>query len=268
MLQRIAANLRLGLDSFVFFDDNPAEREHIRQALPEVDVVDVPTDPAEYVRVLERGGWFESLELTAEDRVRSEQYAAERLRSESSVRSGSLADYLSSLEMLALVKPIADDDLPRVVQLIGKTNQFNLTTRRHSEAQVRRMLACAGNVCITVRMADRYGDSGLVACVLAEPEQLADVPSLRIDTWLMSCRVIGRTLEQLTLREVASRACALGYRRLIGEYIATAKNQIVATLYEELGFELRASDSDEQRRYVLNLPASSFPTTFVTPMTK
>ena len=132
-IQRIARTLNLGLDSFVFFDDNPAEREQVRQALPEVEVVDVPEDPAEYVRVLQAGLWFETVGLIDADwRPASEQYAVERKRRELQETSGSLDDYLRSLEMVAEVKAIDEADLQRVVQLPGKTNQFNLTTRRHT----------------------------------------------------------------------------------------------------------------------------------------
>jgi FkbH-like protein len=165
LLRRIADRLGLGLESFVFFDDNPAEREHIRQALPEVEVVDVPEEPAEYARVLQLGGWFETIALTTEDRQRSDLYAVERVRSESRASFGSIDDYLSSLEMRAVIAPLDDADLLRVVQLLGKTNQFNLTSRRHSEAQVRGMLSRAKSIGVTARLRDRFGDYGLVGCL-------------------------------------------------------------------------------------------------------
>jgi FkbH-like protein len=263
MLRRLSEGLNLGLDSFVFFDDNPAEREHIRQSLPEVEVVEVPEEPAEYVRALQQRGWFEGLALTAEDAQRSQQYEVERLRTASKAEFTSLDDYLTSLEMRALIKPLDDADLPRVVQLLGKTNQFNLTTRRHSEDQVRQMLACPGSLCITVRMQDRFGDHGLVACALGVPLDGARVASLRIDTWLMSCRVIGRTLEHLTLLELAKRASALGYRRLVGEYIASAKNQQVATLYSDLGFGECEASGDHTRCYQLEVSQLGAVKTFV-----
>jgi FkbH-like protein len=263
MLRRLSARLRLGLDSFVFFDDNPAEREHIRQTLPEVEVIEVPLEPAEYTRALERSGWFESVTLTVEDRMRTEQYAAERARSET-LAGSSMEEYLASLQMRAAIQPVSEADLPRVVQLLSKTNQFNLTTRRHGEAQVRRMLSEPRAVCLTVRMADRYGDSGLVACVLAVPEP--GTQSLRIDTWLMSCRVIGRTLEHLTFLELADQAARHGHQSLIGEYIPTPKNQLVARLYEDLGFKADSSGfaKGELRRFVVELPLEEPPATFVT----
>jgi FkbH-like protein len=187
-LRRIAETLQLGLDSFVFFDDNPAEREHIRQALPEVEVVEVPVEPTEYVRTLAAGQWFESSGLTEADRVRGRQYGEERKRRECQESFGDLTDYLRSLEMTAVVRPIDEADLDRVVQLLSKTNQFNLTTRRHSRAELLALLQTPRSVCFSVRMRDKFGDHGLVAVVLAVPADDAHV--LRIDTWLMSCRVI------------------------------------------------------------------------------
>ena len=261
-LGRIADTLGLGLDSFVFFDDNPAEREHVRQALPEVEVIDVPEDPAEYVRALEAGLWFESVGLTDEDRARTTQYAVERQRLELRSTAGSLDEYLASLAMVADVRELDDADLPRVVQLLAKTNQFNLTTRRHSEAQVRALLAPPGGVALTLRLRDRFGDHGLVAVVLAVAQADAERPALRIDTWLMSCRVIGRTVEHLLAGELARRAERLGYARVVGEYIPSRKNPLVAGLYETLGFAALGADA-ELARFALDLPAASLPRTFV-----
>ncbi|MCW5806279.1 MAG: HAD-IIIC family phosphatase [Deltaproteobacteria bacterium] len=256
-LQRIADALQLGLDSFVFFDDNPAEREHIRQALPEVEVVEVPEDPADYVRALEAGLWFEAVALTDEDRARTAQYAVERQRAELRGAASSLDDYLASLEMCARVRELDDTDMQRAVQLIGKTNQFNLTTRRHSEAHVRALLA-GGAVAVTVRVRDRFGDHGLVSLAIAVPRD----GDLVVDTWLMSCRVIGRTVEQLVLAELVRRATERGLHRVVGEYLPTAKNALVARLYDDLGFAaLDASPAGS--RYALALPCAALPRTFV-----
>jgi FkbH-like protein len=257
-LRRIADTLGLGLDSFVFFDDNPAEREHIRQALPEVEVADVPEDPADFVRALEQGLWFESAGLTDEDRGRTAHYAVERKRVELKHAATSLDDYLTSLEMSAQVRELDDPDMQRVIQLIGKTNQFNLTTRRHSEAQVRAILAGAGNVALTVRLRDRFSDYGLVSVVFGVAQVEAELPTLEIDTWLMSCRVIGRTLESLVLRELIQRSVRMGYHRIVGEYLPTAKNTLVAGLYGELGFASLGSG-----RYALEVPPGELPRTFV-----
>lgn len=246
VLARIADDLRLGLDSFVFFDDNPAEREHIRQALPEVEVVEVPSDPAEYVRALQAGLWFESAALTTADAERSRHYQLEKSRAGLLETSGTLDDYLRSLETRARVRPIDDADFLRVVQLIGKTNQFNLTTRRHAPADVRRMLDRPGSIGLTVRVTDRFGDHGLVAVLLTAPLEAEN--ALLVDTWLMSCRVINRTVEQYCFNDLVERARALGYEALVGEYIPTSKNVHVANLYDRLGFDrVPASDGDPVR---------------------
>lgn len=259
-LRRIAKTLQLGLDSFVFFDDNPAEREHIRQALPEVAVVEVPEDPAEYVRALDAELWFEAVDLTDEDRVRSEQYRSERRRRDAEGTFESLDAYLTSLEMVADLRTIDEDDMDRVVQLLGKTNQFNLTTRRHGPAKVRQMLGEPGAIGLTLRMADRFGDHGLVSVIIAVPGP--EPRTAYIDTWLMSCRVISRTAEEFFLNALASAAREAGVERLIGEYIPTPKNALVKDLYDRLGFERVEAAPSGEVRYALNLttafPAKSF----------
>ena len=166
-IQRISSTLKLGLDSFVFFDDEPAEREEIRQALPEVEVVDVPEDPADYRQALLSCLWFESSGITEEDRLRTEQYRSELYRSESQSLTGSVDEYLQSLEMTAQVDPVEESNLDRVVQLIGKTNQFNLTTRRHTREAVSTLLIQPATIALALRMQDRFGDYGLVCHGLA-----------------------------------------------------------------------------------------------------
>jgi len=240
----------------------------VRQALPEVEVVELPDEPAGFVRALEAGLWFESVAITEEDRARNAQYAAERRRGELEKQAGTLDEYLASLEMVADVRAIDGADLPRVVQLLAKTNQFNLTTRRHGEAQVRALLDAPGSVGLSLRLRDRFGDHGLVAVLLAVPLAAVDVRALLVDTWLMSCRVIGRTVEQALAGELIRRAEDLGYRRLIGEYLPTRKNALVAGLYEALGFSRLAPDADPDvgdgaARFVLELPVAELPRTFV-----
>jgi FkbH-like protein len=263
VLARIAEALRLGLDSFVFFDDNAAEREHVRRALPEVEVVEVPADPAEYVRALQAGHWFESVTLTRADEERTQQYQQENARAHLQQASESLEDYLRSLMMRAEVRPIDDADFPRVVQLIGKTNQFNLTTRRHGTAEVRRLLATPGAIGLTLRVGDRFGDHGLMAVLLAEPTGAEPTSTLRIDTWLMSCRVINRTVEQYLFNALVERSLAMGYRDLIGEYIPTPKNAPTADLYDRLGFERDPTSEPDLVRYRLALDHAEEAETFV-----
>lgn len=261
-LARLAAELRLGLDSFVFFDDNPAEREHIRQALPDVEVVDVPEEPAHYVSALEGGLWFEAVSATAEDAARSGQYQAEAARKSEEAAFGSLDDYLTSLDMRADVRLVDDADLERVVQLLGKTNQFNLTTRRHGADIVRAWMADPRAVLLTVRVTDRFGDHGLVAVLLGAPSE-ADAATLVVDTWLMSCRVIGRTVEHLSWGAALSAARARGYERVRGEFLPTAKNQQVATLYGDMGLRMTSTSPDGRTLYEADLAALPEPKTFV-----
>jgi FkbH-like protein len=262
-IARLAKALNLGLDSFVFFDDNPAEREQVRQALPEVEVVEVPEDPAEYVRALQAGCWFETTGLTEEDTMRTRQYVVERQRRELEQTAGSLDDYLRSLEMIGEVGPIDEPELQRVVQLLAKTNQFNLTTRRHSREDVLNLLSNAGAIGMTLRVRDRFGDHGLIGVVIAVPEPGSDVPSLRIDTWLMSCRVIGRTVEQFTFRVLLDRASRSGYRRIIGEYIPTAKNALVRELYGSLGFQPAGEAAGRGIAYHFEVGIAEAPATMV-----
>ncbi len=263
-IKRIAEALNLGLDSFVFFDDNPAEREHVRQALPEVEVVNVPEDASGYARALEAGLWFEAVQVTGADRQRVAQYATEHRRRDAEQSFGSIDEYLNSLEMVGDVREIDDADMSRVVQLLGKTNQFNLTTRRHTEDDVRSMLAQDGAVGLTLRLSDKFGDHGLVSVVLGEPGVPDEQGVLRIDTWLMSCRVIGRTAEQFMLDALVTRAKHLRYKRVTGEYIPTRKNQLVADLYDRLGFE-RESEDDGRVVYGLDLDNTAMTTTSITP---
>ncbi len=263
-IRRIAEALNLGLDSFVFFDDNPAEREQVRQAIPEVAVADVPAEPAEYVRALEAGLWFETTSLTEADRARAEQYAVERKRRELQRSAGSMEDYLRSLKMQADVREIDEADLMRVVQLLGKTNQFNLTTRRHSREDVLRLLALPDAVGLTVRVADRFGDHGLIGVLIAAAAD-DDPRTLRVDTWLMSCRVIGRTVEEFFVAELLSGAGRLGYRRILGEYIPTKKNALVADLYDRMGFRRVEAGPDGSVHYELAMDQAPQPVTYLLP---
>ena len=242
-IRKISQGLNLGLDSFVFFDDSKVEQEHIRQALPEVAVVDVPGDPSEFVRSLQEGLWFETLQLTAEDQQRTAYYLAEQQRQGSGANLASMEEYLQSLEMAASLDQIHDGNMQRVVQLLAKTNQFNLTTRRHTEEEVRRMLEVPGALGLTLHLKDKFGDYGLVGLVLAMPAPEAGAGTLVIETLLMSCRVIGRTVEHFLMNRVAEAAVALGLDHLLGEYDPTPKNQVVRGFWEAMGFQ-RVSPTD------------------------
>jgi FkbH-like protein len=258
VLRRISQQLRLGLEDFVFFDDNPAERELIRQSLPEVSVVEVPDEPSEYVRALERGLYFESRSVTDADRERSAQYQTERDRRALEGSAQTMEDYLASLEMRGSIRDIDDASMQRVVQLLGKTNQWNLTTRRLSESDVRMHLDKPGAVGLTLQLEDRFGDYGLISVLIAEREQT----TLRITDWLMSCRVIGRTAEQFVFGALLGRARSAGIEGIVGEYTVTKKNGMVADLFPRLGFQTTHED-DAAATYRLALDAAEQPQTSV-----
>jgi FkbH-like protein len=229
---RLAETLSLGLDSFVFVDDNPAERDAIRQAHPAVDVIPLPDDPAEYGLALDRYLGFEPAAMTDEDMQRTGQYRARAAASEIRTAAASLEEFLGSLDMVAEIGEIHHDHLPRVHQLVGKTNQFNLTTRRHSMEVLTSMIERSDVVALQARLRDRFTDHGLVSVVIGT----IDGDVLDIDTWLMSCRVIGRELELAVLAYLAERAVELGCVALRGSYVPTDRNGLVADLFERCGF--------------------------------
>jgi len=262
-LGRISGQLNLGLDSFVFFDDSPVEREQVRQMLPDVRVVEVPPDPADYVRALDDALCFERLALTAEDSRRTEQYQEEQQRTAQRQSAGTIEEYQQSLQMKATIVPIDESNMQRVVQLIGKTNQFNLTTRRHSTSEVLSLITRPHATSFCVQLQDRFGDYGLISVLIAVPQERGDGSTLEIDTWLMSCRAIGRTVEQAIFNVLIERATAQDVNRLVGVYRPTAKNAPVRDLYDRLGFRHGRDADDGTVIYTLDLPAAAPATTFV-----
>jgi FkbH-like protein len=263
-IRRIADELRLGLDSFVFFDDNPFERDMVRQTLPQVEVVNVPDDPSSYVDALQSGLWFESCGLTVEDLQRTQLYATETQRRAAEITTSSISEYLASLSMMGNVRSIDAVDMQRVVQLLAKTNQFNLTTRRHTADDVRRLLSVRGSVGLSLRVTDRFADHGLIALAIGVPDPASGPSTLRIDSFLMSCRVIGRTVEAFLLQALLRLATEQGYARVVGEFAPSAKNQIAASFFEEMGFTpTGAAAQGCARWFELALPTPGTVHTFV-----
>jgi len=234
-LRRIAEQLNIGIESLVFVDDNPAERARIRQSLPMVAVPELPADAAQYVRCLGDAGYFESVAFTADDARRGEQYSANASREALRESSQNMDDFLRGLEMWVTFGPFQPVDLARVAQLIGKTNQFNLTTRRHSLEDVSRFVATDRCLTLQFRLVDRFGDNGLVSAMILRPDpQTPDL--LEIDTWVMSCRVFGRQLEHEAMNIAVEMARRLGVRAFRADYLPTPKNGVVRDLYANLGF--------------------------------
>lgn len=232
----IARQLNIGTDALVFFDDNPAERELVRTRLPEVTVPEVPVDPSYYVQCLVDGHWFDTLGVTAEDRQRSDFFQGNVARESLEKSAANYDDYLRQLEMTAVVEQVTEQNLARTTQLINKTNQFNLTTRRMTEAEVRAQAADPLRYTSTTRLTDKFGDNGLISVVLGSVP--ADAPDLLdIEVWLMSCRVLKRGVEVLDLEQLLAFCRRRGLKRLRGRYLPTAKNQLVEGHYASLGFK-------------------------------
>ena len=252
-LRTIAQRLNIGIDSLVFLDDNPAERAIIRQELPMVAVPEVGQDPAFFAQSIADAGYFEAVRLTDEDRARAAQYQAnlEREAARTAHTDAAHTDmdaYLRSLDMELRWNRFDPVGAPRIVQLVNKTNQFNLTTRRTTPDAVAGLIADDTALTLQLRLLDRFGDNGIIAIIHGHREGA----ELVIDTWLMSCRVLGRGAEAATLNLVAAEAARLGATRLVGEYRPTEKNAMVQDHYPRLGFT-PLGDADDTARWALDL---------------
>jgi FkbH-like protein len=251
-LRQIAADLNLGLDSLVFVDDNPAEIDIVRNFAPAVKTILLGDDPAAYVAQLQDCRFFEPRALTAEDLVRTSQYQSEAMRQAELSSATDMPTYWKSLAMRATISDFTTIDLPRIVQLINKSNQFNLTTRRRTEADVTALMRDSRHSAFTLRLEDRFGDHGLVAIVVGS----IDGECFEIDTWLMSCRVLQRQVEDETLNEIMRRARERGCNRVRGVYLPTAKNALVRDLLPNLGF---IPVTDDAQRAEYELAVSTYP---------
>ena len=242
-IRELAKELSLGLDSFVFVDDNPVECEAVRQQLPEVAVIEAPVqEPWKFVELLSAQSFFDAAVVTDDDINRLKEYKAQAQRAELATSAGSRDEFLASLEIVCTFLSALDAPLARSVQLLAKTNQFNLTTRRHSAAEVEAFAAAPGGQAIAVRVRDRFGDAGVVGLALAS--QKGD--SCFIDSLLLSCRVIGRGIETALLAHLADNAKKTGATQLIGEFIATKKNAPCADFYLDHGFVEDTSSKNAQ----------------------
>lgn len=252
-LEAIARTLNIGVDALVLLDDNPSERAQLRASLPMVGVPELPNDPSWYPAYLSAAGYFEAVAFSREDQLRVASYAADAQRAEVRAKVRDLGDYLAALKMVITYAPFDATGRPRISQLINKSNQFNLTTRRYSEADVGAAEADPEVFTLQVRLADSWGDLGMIGVVVCRPMLDDGAPAWDIDTWLMSCRVLGRKVEEAMLGEIAAQAQVSGIARLIGRYLPTAKNGMVREHYAKLGFDLRAEDEEGRREFVLAL---------------
>lgn len=256
-LKTIADELNIGTDSLAFFDDSPVEREWIKSQMPEVTVIEVPDDAMAYAAALEDSGAFDNLSLSSEDLQRPEMYRQESNRRELQMSNVSPDEFFSQLEMTATIGVLDSNTLPRVAQLVAKTNQFNLTNKRHTAPDLEAMTKC-GALGLWMRLRDRFGDNGLVAVAVAipVPAESSDSTKWKIDTFLMSCRVAGRKVESAFLGVLCNLVRDRGGKTITGEYISTSKNGMVSKFYQNHGFKRQ---DDEGRYWKLNLADSKVP---------
>ena len=249
-LREIAAELNIGLDSLVFVDDNAAERALVADQLPEVAVPDVGSDVSRFAEVLEHEHYFEVGKVVQEDLNRSTYYNSNAQRGTYQAGFSNYGEFLASLEMTAEIGPFSSVYLERITQLINKTNQFNLTTKRYTSAEVEAISRNYGFIALYGRLADRFGDNGLVSvligCVTGE--------TVEVDLWLMSCRVLNREMEFAMFDALVEQCQARGIRRIVGVYSPSKKNSMVAGHYAGLGFSRLSESSGDQELWHYHVP--------------
>ena len=232
-IRHIQSILNIGFDSMVFLDDNPFERGIVKKEIPEITVPDLPEDPAEYLSFLYQQNLFETTSFTEEDTKRNDQYREEAERAVLLQTFTNEADYLQSLEMKAEIQPVNKFSLPRAAQLTQRSNQFNLRTIRYTEEQMHAIITDPNKFTLSVSLKDKFGEYGLISLIILHK---TSKDQLFIDTWIMSCRVLKRNVEEFVLNKMVNLAAINGCQSLRGEYLPTQKNGLVKDHYKNLGF--------------------------------
>ena len=233
-IRAIQQILNIGFDSMVFLDDNPFERNMVRENIPGITVPELPEDPGEYLEFLYGENLFETVSYSGTDKDRTNQYQVEAKRMSLQKTFTNEADFLKSLNMVSEVSGFTKFNTPRVAQLSQRSNQFNLRTVRYTEADIEALAADKNVIDLSFTLEDKFGDNGLIAVVIMKKQ---DEETLFVDTWFMSCRVLKRGMENFTLNTMVEQAKAKGYKRIVGEYLPTPKNKMVETHYPNLGFK-------------------------------
>jgi len=259
-LSDAAKELNLGVDSFVFVDDQSFEREQMSFALPQVQVLSVGEDPLSIYAALLSSSNFESIRISSEDTTRARDYRQQSLRKELET-SCSHEDFLKSLDLKAIIRPVAESSLQRACQMLAKTSQFNLTTRRHGEADLRRMLEMSGSVLLTLALSDRFGDQGIVGLCIAMKDKDADTAVL--DSFLLSCRAIGRGAEEALWDILLKQLSLIGYRKLKATYSVSPKNSQVSDILDRWGMK-RVHENSQVVEYVFELPTKTHLPSWIT----
>lgn len=257
-IRTIQQILNIGFDSMVFLDDNPFERNIVRENIAGITVPELPEDPAEYLEYLYSLNLFETASYSSLDKDRTKQYQVEAQRVSLSKSFTNEADFLKSLNMVSEVSSFTKFNTPRVAQLSQRSNQFNLRTVRYTDADIEALANDPDVIDLSFTLEDKFGDNGLIAVVIMKPQ---DKETLFVDTWFMSCRVLKRGMENFTLNTMVERAKVAGYKRIVGEYLPTLKNKMVEEHYSSLGFskietaetaqyELMCEDYNEKECYI------------------
>lgn len=247
-IRAIKQILNIGFDSMVFLDDNPFERNMVREHIPDITVPELPEDPGEYLEYLYSLNLFETASYSNADKDRTKQYQVEAKRVSLSKTFTNEADFLKSLNMVSKVSGFTKFNTPRVAQLSQRSNQFNLRTVRYTEADIEALAADPKVIDLSFTLEDKFGDNGLIAVVIMKEQ---GTETLFVDTWFMSCRVLKRGMENFTLNTMVEEARARGYKRIVGEYLPTPKNKMVEEHYPHLGFTPVAGSQTAQ--YVLDV---------------
>ena len=232
-IRTIQSILNIGFDSMVFLDDNPFERNIVREHIKGITVPELPEDPGDYLEYLYSLNLFETASYSSADKDRTKQYQVEAKRVSLSKTFTNEADFLKSLNMVSTVSGFTKFNTPRIAQLSQRSNQFNLRTVRYTEADITALADNPDVIDLSFTLEDKFGDNGLIAVIILKR---LDADTLFIDTWFMSCRVLKRGMENFTLNIMTEKAKAAGYKRIIGEYLPTAKNKMVENHYSDLGF--------------------------------
>ena len=247
-IRTIQSILNIGFDSMVFLDDNPFERNIVRENIPGITVPELPEDPGDYLEFLYSQNLFETASYSNADKDRTKQYQVEAKRVSLQKTFANEADFLKSLDMVSTVSGFTKFNTPRVAQLSQRSNQFNLRTVRYTEADIEALAQDPDVIDLSFTLEDKFGDNGLIAVIIMRKQ---DAETLFVDTWLMSCRVLKRGMENFTLNTMVERAKAAGYKRIIGEYLPTPKNKMVEQHYPDLGFQVVTGATTAQ--YVLDV---------------
>ena len=254
-ITHIRDTLNIGLDSMVFIDDNPFERDLVHALLPDVTIPDLPEDPADYLTHLKNLNLFEIASFSEEDVSRTQHYRAEAERTAQQKQYANYDEYLISLEMEALAAPFDEYNIPRIAQLTQRSNQFNLRTVRYTEAEVEAAASNPDLITIYFKLNDKYSDHGLISVVILEKRSGSN---LFINTWLMSCRVLNRSMEEFIINKIIETGTQHGCNTITGEYIRTQKNAMVSDIYERLGFT-RVGDN----QFTANINSFTYNKTYI-----